>query len=353
MAVRIKLTWDDSNVAESGHTIYRSDTPMDPESLPTALATLAADVVEYFDETVTEGSTYYYRVGAFNGAEELVSGEVSVVAVGGLWTPLNMSVIPQIYLDAQDSVVTDVAGFAAAISNLGAMGASGDFLQTTADNRPSILAAELNGKRVLRFDGGNDVLIGSSADQKNIFRGVSAAWIFIVYKKRSADVTPATRALFYSTVGGNTLSRFSVYAGLGVAGEENKPLMRVGRLDADTTANLPASSAHSGTYVMVLHVINYGSRVGRIYIDGEMVAENTTLTTAGSTSDTQAQEALSLGAFYTAGGATDADFAALAIGNTPISDDDIDNLFGWGAHNYELDANLSGGHPYKFFAPGI
>lgn len=267
------------------------------------------------------------------------------------WTPLNMSVIPQIYLDAQDSAVTDVSGLASAIGNLGAMGASGDFSQTTAGNRPAILAAELNGKRVLRFDGGNDVLLGSSADQKNIFSGVSAAWIFIVYKKRSADVTPATRALFYSTVGGNTLPRFSVYAGLAVAGEENKPLMRVGRLDADTTANLPASSAHSGIYVMVLHAVNYGSRVGRIYVDGEIDAENTTLTTAGSTSDTQAQEALSLGAFYTAGGATDADFATAVISNTAPSDGDIDKLFGWAAHKYGLTANLPADHPYKTAAP--
>ena len=282
----------------------------------------------------------------------IVAMQVRPVSAGAvLWTPLNMAVVPQIYLDAQDSVVTDVSGACSAISNLGAMGASGDFSQATADNRPSILSAELNGKRVLRFGGDNDVLLGSSADQKNIFRNVSAAWVFIVYKKRSTDVTPTTRALFYSTVGGNTLSRFSVYAGLGVAGEENKPLMRVGRLDADTTANLPASSAHSGAYVMTLHAVNYGSRVGRIYIDGEVDAENATLTTAGSTSDTQAQEALSLGAFYTAGGATDADFATAVISNTTPSDGDIDKLFGWAAHKYGLTASLPSGHPYKTIAP--
>jgi len=80
MAVRIRLTWADNNVAETGHNIYRSDTPMDPEALPTALATLDADVAEYLDETVTEGLTYYYRVGAFNNTEELVSDEVVVEA---------------------------------------------------------------------------------------------------------------------------------------------------------------------------------------------------------------------------------------------------------------------------------
>lgn len=80
MAVRIKLMWDDNNVAETGHNIYRSGTPMDPEALPTALATLAANVVEYLDEAVTEGQTYYYRVGAFNDTEELVSEEVSAEA---------------------------------------------------------------------------------------------------------------------------------------------------------------------------------------------------------------------------------------------------------------------------------
>ena len=44
--------------------------------------------------------------------------------VGGdpvLWTPLNMATVPQIYLDAQDSVVTDVSGACSAISNLGGL----------------------------------------------------------------------------------------------------------------------------------------------------------------------------------------------------------------------------------------
>jgi hypothetical protein len=42
-----------------------------------------------------------------------------------LWTPLNMATVPQIYLDAQDSVITNIGGVCSAITNLGAMGAAG------------------------------------------------------------------------------------------------------------------------------------------------------------------------------------------------------------------------------------
>jgi hypothetical protein len=77
----------------------------------------------------------------------IVAGQMRVCGGAVLWTPLNMATVPQIYLDAQDSVVTDVSGACSAISNLGAMGANGDFSQSTSGNRPAILAAELNGKR--------------------------------------------------------------------------------------------------------------------------------------------------------------------------------------------------------------
>lgn len=273
-------------------------------------------------------------------------------AVGGgtLWTPINMTAVPQIYLDAQDSVVTDVSGFASAISNLGAMGANGDFSQGTSGNRPAILDAELNGKRVLSFDGSNDVLTGGSTAQKNLFRFVSAAWVFTVYKKRSTDGAPAFRYLFYASTT-VAAERFLALAG---ATGANMPALYGRRLDAESSANISASSAVSGYYSMTLHGINYATREGKILVDGSVAVSNPTMTTtAGSTSNTASVNPLSIGATVTGAVAADIDLAAIISSNTQPSTDDVDRLFGWAAHKYGLTANLPAEHPYKTVAPTV
>lgn len=76
----VRLYWTDKNLGEEGHYVYRSDTPMDPNNLPTPLATLGVDVQEYEDNTVVAGNTYYYRVGAYVGSVVKVTDEVTLVA---------------------------------------------------------------------------------------------------------------------------------------------------------------------------------------------------------------------------------------------------------------------------------
>jgi len=75
-----RIVWKDNNSTETGHRVYRSLTPMDPENLPPPIATLGPDVTSYDDGDVTEGLTYYYRVGAFNAAREVVSEELEAPA---------------------------------------------------------------------------------------------------------------------------------------------------------------------------------------------------------------------------------------------------------------------------------
>lgn len=87
-----KLFWDDPNLTEDGHRVYRDTSTMDPESLPSPITTLGADVTAYddHDDTIIDLSTYYYRVSAYLGSIEQASDEVSLIA------------------DANDPVVKDV-----------------------------------------------------------------------------------------------------------------------------------------------------------------------------------------------------------------------------------------------------
>lgn len=96
-----RITFTDTNVAEEGHNIYRSETSMAgllPSELPPPIATLGPDVSEWEDGTVTPGGTFYYRVGAFTvgGTVEMVGEEFEAVAI---------EVPPHVYFARRSSTV--------------------------------------------------------------------------------------------------------------------------------------------------------------------------------------------------------------------------------------------------------
>lgn len=278
-----------------------------------------------------------------------VIAQQQLLSIGGgvLWNPLDMASVPQIYLDAQDSSVTDVSGSASVISNLGAMGSDGNFLQTNASRRPTIVDAELNGKRILRFDGTADLMTGSTTAQRALGRFKSATFAFAVYKKRTADGSATTRILF-SVPAGTSGARFAAYAGL--FSDINKPSVGAKRLDADTFNTLPSASAVSKVYCMAGMFVDYSSGNGAVHVDGNSPATGS-ITTSGNTSNTASVDPLSIGAFANLTGFSDIDLAALVISDANPSSGDIDRLFGWAAHKYGLTANLPSGHPYKTTPP--
>jgi hypothetical protein len=71
----IKLSWPDINAAVADSIkVYRSTTPIDANSLPAPLATLAGTALEYEDTAVVRGTVYHYRVAAFKGSSMVISG---------------------------------------------------------------------------------------------------------------------------------------------------------------------------------------------------------------------------------------------------------------------------------------
>lgn len=270
-----------------------------------------------------------------------------------LWTPLNMAVVPQLYLDAQDSVVTDVSGACSAISNLGAMGSSGDFLQATAARRPAINASGVNGKRVLQFDGVDDVLTGNTTQQLGLMRNASAGWSFEVVKKRTQDVSGAAGRIVFDCRNGTTNVRFGTLAHSPSAGAQNKPTLQIMRLDGGAASALSAAAASGVEYEMRLLHVNYATGVGVIYTGGVISSNNPTLSSTGNTSDTPSFAPISVGAYNTGVAAADIDLASIVVGRTALAATEIDKLFGWAAHKYGLAANLPTDHPYKTLPPTV
>lgn len=86
----VSLTWQETNVGEDGHRVYRDTSPMDPEDLPTALAELGPNVTSYDDDTAVDDTLYYYRVSAYKGSSERVSSEISIT------TSPSVSLLPEL-----------------------------------------------------------------------------------------------------------------------------------------------------------------------------------------------------------------------------------------------------------------
>lgn len=77
----IKLQWYDPNFIEDGFRVYRSVSPFDENSLPAVLADLPGNTREYVDNTVSVGTTYYYRVEAYNASQAELSPALQIEAV--------------------------------------------------------------------------------------------------------------------------------------------------------------------------------------------------------------------------------------------------------------------------------
>lgn len=326
--------------------VYRSTEPLDLEALPEHVAELDADAEQWVDADVEPGQTYYYAVGAYVGGAVAMSAAVEREAV---WTPDDLPQVPQIWLDWESSI-TPSSGVVSAWANRGSAG--GTFTQSVSAARPTVLEDAIEGKRAIRFDGANDALVLSSGAGLNVFRSVTKAWSFAVYKKRGEDPSPTNRTVFVARTSSDTF-RFGIAAGGVQTNAHNRPSAGGRRLDGDSYAGINGTVQRHGTWSLMMGVGDYSARTLRLFIDGAQNTQNTSWLTSGGTSNT-ASGALVVGSNSAVGGTADAadiDLACVIAGNSAISDDDIARLHGWAAHQLGLTDQLPAGHPYKSVAP--
>ena len=266
------------------------------------------------------------------------------------WTILDLPSPATIVCDHRSANTNDGSTF----SQWNDRSGNGYHLQSSSGAQPFYNAAAINGYPALGADGGvtgganGQYIYSSSNPPRNMYQAASQGWMFAVYK---LDGTSATqnRAVCCAETNALGVTRLGIFSDSSAGA--GKPNLRVRRLDADSVAVLAGpSSLNDGNYHMVLGWMNWATREGRLYVDGNSPTTNATLTTAGSTSNTVSSsiEALGVRSNTTV---INGKVAVADYGTTLPSDADVDRIFGYYAHELGLTSNLPVGHPYKTSPP--
>lgn len=263
------------------------------------------------------------------------------------WTPADLEIPVALWVNDESQLALDGAGGVAGIQDISQRGL--DVLQADAGARPTVAATDLNGRRVLEFDGSQ--FLDLDAEAGNIFRNVVGGWAFAVYKLDPADVAITERPLVGVSVGTGGAFRFAITASPGNGA--NTPAAGGRRLDSDSYHGTQGA-ARAEQWVMLFGSVDYVARTIRLHINGDLEDEATNqFTGSGPSSNTISQRGR-IGANFVAGTPTTffrGQIAEIVVGQGVLDQADVDRLFGYAAHRWGLAGLLDAGHPYKDAAP--
>jgi hypothetical protein len=241
--------------------------------------------------------------------------------------------VPGLRLWLAADKILGLAGGAAVATWSDASGRGNDATQATGTAQPTYQTAVVNGLPVVRFDGTSDWMNLATTDLLAATNAVGAVTFFAVAKLSStAATTNDYLSIGNGTVGSNARMKAGQRAGTaGVWG------MTVRRLDADAALSLEDSADNTAWHVHAA-VMDFATGGATLYVDGAQVASNPSLTTAGTTSATNALVAAvgargdGLGEFWPG------DIAELVmyVGASKIADADLALVAGYLLGKYNL-----------------
>lgn len=334
MTNRLELNWKlDGFVDEQRY--YCSETPMDPLSLPNPKVVLAGDVRSYIDTAITAGLTYYVCVSSVkNGVEKLSE---QVVLTASQWSPAQIVITPKIYLD--DTSMTE-GGWNSKTNTA--------YNFTAYNTAPVKVSASLSGHAIYRFNGASG-LVANLENTKDFAKSKKSVYVFSVVKLNELS---------------NTYKRIFTVTGTNRNAANSKLALFNGNASGDAYWGATESSDrvensvnyfNSTEVEMVLLNVDYNAGKHSFYKNGLLFNEtNIGVSTFPSVASSFA---MSIG-FYNRTESifiqdqyTKSDIACLIANDEPITQQDIDKIFGWAAHRYGLTNNLPVDHPYKLIAP--
>lgn len=260
-------------------------------------------------------------------------------SITGAWTPANLTT-PAILWSNDDSTATDAGSGACSLWGARQSGNAYDWVQGSGSARPLIVPAGLNGRRTIRFDGTSDAMAisGTGLSGTNataIYQNTGSGWLFIVYKKSATDGSGTDRMIFNVTRGTDAATRLAVYASSTV--NNNTPRLLARRLDADASGGLlPAATSPGTAWTMALVLMDWTNGDGFIYLNGSLDAQNLSITSSGSTSNTTSTLAPVLGAQSASALFANIEVAEVLAGRGLPSSPEIANLFAYAGNRWGL-----------------
>jgi hypothetical protein len=264
-----------------------------------------------------------------------------------LWTPTSLSATPSFWYNDSSTLTVPTGNEVSAWESLG--GANFELQQNASGNRPARVAAGLNSRRTVNFDGSNDRIATVTTQARDGFRNVSAAFIAAVYKKAATD--GGANKIIGINYTATSASRLTLACSGAGANEDDRPRLVVRRLDGDSAASLAASTGGNTAWQIVVATIDWSTGDGTLYVNGTQDAQNLSLTSSGVTSNTQANLAFNMGAANDASQAADVEIAEYMQSAFLPSGTDIEKLFGYMAYRWGLQSVLPSLHPYKSVPP--
>lgn len=335
MTNRLEINWKLDGFA-SEQRYYRSESPMDVNSMPSPHEILSGSARSHIDQSGELGKNYYVRIGAFKNGVEKLSDEKGVF-FGKRWSPLNLTNVSKIWLD-RDNLIKDSSNRISQLTNMSDN--TLNFVQAINNRKP------VNVDKLIRFDGIDDFMNNTTQKSAVFAKNTAKIWVFAIVKKTASE---NSGGIFYAPTPIGA-SRFNLnFTASGVAQLSTR------RLDEDPTDSMLASSG-GNDFQLVFAYVDYQVGIKGIHLNGKLSAQKST--SVGMTSNTDGNNSSLAIATATSdpngGNNLNADLLALiaSSGSLPTLSE-IDKLFGWAAHKYDLTDNLPADHPYKTLVPTI
>ncbi len=277
---------------------------------------------EYFNN-INVGLTY-----VADGCEPITHGAYSFTAV---WTPLTLE--PKIYLEKRKakwlgSVLQAWNGLGRNPLNMTAVGT------VTKDNDGS-----------LKWQSGNNYLTNESVEANTILSNVGKVWVFFVAK---LPVDSATIVMFSGLNGDNFAARLVIFTEGGKLTVASTRYAGLVRRRFNTTKNVLSSD-----YNMYLLEHEWDTGRARWHINGVIDNSNDNFfDNKGRTHPSPAFKPISIGKYETSGTSNNHNQKQLIVKTDDrLTQDSIDKLFGYAAHEHGLVGKLPANHPYKVNKP--
>jgi hypothetical protein len=208
-------------------------------------------------------------------------------------------------------------------------GHSNHAAQGTSGSRPTYRANVVNGRPVVRFDGGDQLAI-SNSDALELTNNRASLTIFTVASLTSVDGT-VRNIVFFSTGAGSGLTRVKV-------GQRSGPTWSVSgrRLDADSLANILGGTASTG-FKQLSAWVDWANSDASLYLNGSSIASTTSWLTSGNTQATNSV-AVTIGDAGGGGEAWVGDIAEILVYDTALNSTDRQTVEDYLSDKYGLDA---------------